>query len=196
MEWPGISATTDVGGAGTPDPKRILATEVFEAITGRSSRARFLGLMSVMEILAQPRPRSLAAVDLVDETLVMLGRSGADLTEADTDSLRTSLVALRMQPIGRSIRRLIVGLGPTQVRTSHRGDIGQFVDRCLAARSRLISEGAPMTGDLHEMTTDLHRLVHHLLTRPRSQEIAAVSGTTHEVDDGRVDDDHQVGDLV
>ena len=134
----------------------VLAFELYSAAQREPfPRARFLTLVSIVEVLARPRPRTADALALVDSFLQQAG-SVPGLAHDERQALTDSLRVLKKQSI-RSVCRSHVeaALGTEEWR--------EF-DRLYAIRSTLTHDGR-VDADLNVEGTTLEGIVSRLLAR-------------------------------
>lgn len=149
------------------DDRLALAIQVFMAAdTERTTRVRFLQLVTTLEILSEQRPASAVGMEIVDAALAQLAERRGELEAHEAQSLQTALGRLRNESIGRSVRALGEGLDPDMIDGYRGGDVAQFLGRCYGVRSTLVHEGvAPSDDDLAQVTGDLYFLLRHILIR-------------------------------
>jgi hypothetical protein len=156
-----LFAALNEGAEGTPivtephDSKRLLACEIFAAVDFESSvNAQFLALTMVLEVLAAPKDRPSACIDLVEGFLNQV----QDLKPSADEELRSALTALqesarwlRKESITSSIRMLArktaVTLGdatPSQA--------AKAAGTLYGKRSQLVHSGKGVThADVHQI---------------------------------------------
>ncbi len=138
------------------------ASELYLSTTFETShRAKFLNLVTVLEVLAVRTERPADELELIDRWLTDVQR--ANLPQPHKDSLRTSIKALRERSIGASIKALVasdetpryLGKSPTA-----------FVTDCYTIRSEMTHDGVePANANLRETVAPLDDLVQRLLLR-------------------------------
>ncbi len=147
------------------DDKLGLALEIFmAAATEHTPRARLLDFVTVLEILADERPRTASGLAVIESALAELDarRTEMDITEAD--SLRTSLARLRNRSITQSVKDLATGVDADAIDGYHQGDLTQFLGRCYTTRSQLIHDGAaPSEENVSLLAGNLHFVLRYLL---------------------------------
>ena len=125
------------------DERLELAIDLrFLAEFEKSTRARFVTVMTSLVVLADQRARPEVALRHV-ETLIACTRTLRDETDGDDrqalDSLLGALVGLRVQSITSAVRDLVRKYAPGFVVDNVPAD--QFVVRCYGVRSTLVHEG-------------------------------------------------------
>jgi hypothetical protein len=140
----------------TPTEKQTLAAQLYsQSHFHLSDTARFLTLVSAIEALAEQRPRSPAAVALIDRMMEM------STAAENPDDLNNGLGNLKQESIRSACRRL--------VKTYCESVVTHAVHTCMRAytiRSRLLHDGRPPPGtDLAVELGTLDLLVRHLIVR-------------------------------
>jgi hypothetical protein len=102
-------------------------------------RSRFITLVTAVEALLDPDPRSATVQGLIDGAVAAANL--ADLPNPDRDSLLGGLTRLRSESIGRAGRRLADAL--LAGRTYDALTPGAFFARCYRIRSQTVHTGAP-----------------------------------------------------
>jgi hypothetical protein len=136
-----------------PDPRSVIAAELYLSTTFESStRARFLTLVTVLEVLAARTERTKKEVELIERWLADIERE--DIPQSSRSSLRSSVSALRERSIGASIRDLAAGDGPAKT----------LFTSCYRIRSKMTHDGLEPPGtDLSIVVPQLSGLVQQLL---------------------------------
>ena len=117
-----------------------------------SSRARFLSLVTVLEVLAVRTERTKKELELIDRWLADIERE--DIPPSRKSSLRSSIRALRETSIGASISDLAEGDSSAMT----------FLASCYRIRSKTTHDGVEPSGtDLLRIVQELSRLVQRLL---------------------------------
>jgi len=134
--------------------KQILAAQLYnQSHFNSTDTARFLTLISVVEVLSERRLRSTDAQKLIDQ-MIELTKS---VKSPDMDSLRSSLSDLKQESIGSACRFLV---------KKHCGDIVNAKDfsRFYTIRSVLVHRGEPPEGtDFPQEIRRLDGIVRHLI---------------------------------
>ena len=140
-----------------------LAADVYLGAAFESSdRARFVAYITVLEILADRKPRTATAVASIDDWIAEV-RENEDLVGTEAESLVGMLRDLKEESIGASIRNMFASRHETEQGSGDR-DVTTFIRACYAARSRLVHNGVVPSGfDVRTETPKLAALVHGLL---------------------------------
>ncbi|MFV0309115.1 MAG: hypothetical protein ACK5OX_15390 [Desertimonas sp.] len=148
-----------------PDDRLGLAIEVFMAASSeRTPRARFLDLVTVLEILADAQPSSPEAVAVVDAALEFLEAHRSDMDDEEVSSLRGSLRRLRSRSISRSVRDLAADHDVNAIEGYTAGELRDFLGRCYTVRSELVHSGsASKETDIGHLAGRLSAVLRHLL---------------------------------
>lgn len=146
-------------GSSELDPTISLAFELYMAVAFESTeRARLIGLIMVLEVIATRRRRPEPAVAIVEEALGMLKRRKEELDGPSFSSLESALRDVREESISAALREMIDAVDTSDV------DLGgiaapKFLTDCYAIRSSLVHNGSIGEGtDLSELTGRLLRL--------------------------------------
>lgn len=116
-----------------------LASEIYLlAAFETSDRARFIGNITALEVLAERTPRPKLAIDFVEECISRLKDTG--LEESLSMSLRNGLSQLRIESISSAVRSLVVGVDFSEVDLGGRTPIEQLTF-CYQVRSGLVHNG-------------------------------------------------------
>lgn len=146
------------------DERMELAIEVFMAAsTERTPRARFLELVTVLEILAERQPNSPEAVAIMNAALVQLDERQHKLDNSEVRSLRGSLGRLKNRSISHSVRDLADGLDQNAIEGYTAGDIREFLRHCYEFRSKLVHNGREPAGDITQLAGNLEFLLRQML---------------------------------
>ena len=117
------------------DPPFVVSMELYcSALLEANARARFLGIVSALEPLAEQQPLGNAVDNFVDSMIRCL--------DADTDiepALRSSLRGRLQQLRRESVRQALLRLAKTWFPEQH--DIQRQIDRAYALRSDLLHNG-------------------------------------------------------
>jgi hypothetical protein len=122
----------------------LFSTAQFE----QSRRAKFLLLVSIIEILAEGKKRSVEAQGLIDELVEKVKRSKLD--EKEGKLLGDSIGNLKEQSIGQRCRTLLIDLGLS--------DSTEFWNKCYSARSKITHTGKT-SFDIRFNLSELDQLV-------------------------------------
>jgi len=117
----------------TLDQKQTLALSLYNASHNQFSQARFMSLITVVEVLATRQASSEAIIAFLCECLDNLNK--AELTEPEQVVLRNGLGNLKTESISGSCKKLVQWAG---------GDAHLF-SRCYNARSELLHNGTSST---------------------------------------------------
>jgi hypothetical protein len=144
--------------------KQSLSLELFAlSYFETSHRARFLTLVTCVEALLEPAPRSHVAQEFVTKTQDEVEQLNLDA--ATKKSMRSSLEWLKSESIGQSGRALVERhLGSAQYDNV---EAKRFFSRCYGVRSEILHNGSPSDAklDLLDMTNTLQDLVRDLLLK-------------------------------
>lgn len=149
-----------------PSEKESVALELFNASFFQpSADARFLLLMTAIEALLDPRPRSNNARKHVEQ-LIAETSGNPQLSSADCDSILGTLRWLKRESIRQAGRRLVTErLGN---RTYNGETAERFFCSCYTLRSRLVHglEPFPSWDEINKVNGTLERFISDLLTVP------------------------------
>jgi hypothetical protein len=136
----------------------VIAYEMFAAADFEvSANSQFLLLITVLEVLAEPRERPEACIALVDELLQRAERGIADAT-ANSDAemqlafkaLKDSAIHLRRESITSSIRKLATEASKV-LGDPNPQDAGTRAAKLYGKRSKLVHKGESVSlGDVAE----------------------------------------------
>jgi hypothetical protein len=114
--------------------KTALALHLYNCSRNESDpRTRFLSLITVIEVLADPGPRDLATAQFLDRCIEET--KCLQLDEKARDSLRMGLGNLKREAIGTACAQLV----------SRAGGDAKFLRNCYKARSELVHTGTSKT---------------------------------------------------
>lgn len=119
-----------------------------------STKTRFLTLIIVVEVLAEPQLRSQAARSLLKQLRQIL--DAANLCPFESSALLEGLGRLKRQSIGEACRAFVALHASTDEVT--------YFAKCYSARSELLHDGHTKRGEAVD-PTKLDELVSHLLLR-------------------------------
>lgn len=128
-----------------------------------SQRARFLTLMTALEVLSErgerPKPVQKLLVEFLAKSREAAAGAPAQRNRSEFESLIGSLEGLREQSITSAVRDFVRRhIGDAEKFDGHR--VGEFVTRSYEVRSRLTHEGRPPDGvDIARLGGELRRLV-------------------------------------
>jgi hypothetical protein len=136
-----------------PSPRLVIAAELYLSTTFESSsRARFLSLVTVLEVLAVRTERTNKELELIDRWLADIKRE--DIDRSSRSSLLSSVRALRENSIGASIRDL----------ATRDGSARPFLTLCYTIRSKMTHDGVEPSGtDLSQIVPKLSGIVQRFL---------------------------------
>jgi len=143
-------------------PKEELALELYnESQFEGAINTRLIALITVVEILAEPKPRSKEATDFLN---LLCGQVGAhpQLEAAEQTALRDGFLCLRRQSISQACREFVKAHASKEAAT--------FFKACYSARSELIHSGTTKKL-VPEMIDRLNNLVSELLLRSTNRAI-------------------------
>lgn len=137
-------AVAHVTGQGSWLPDKVqLAVELFNLhFFEASERARFLLLVTILEVLATHTKRPPAVQDLIGELTAVVERDPAALADPDeVKGLKSALGALKRISTKEAIRRLVDAAPWPHGVTVQTMSPGDFAAECYGKRSRLIHGG-------------------------------------------------------
>ena len=142
-----------------------LAIEVFMAAsTERTPRARFLELVTVLEILAEEQTNSRGGRDSGRGSCAAQGAAIRDGRSRGEVAARLACPP-RYRSFSQSVRDLADGLDRTAIDGYRAGDIREFLGRCYSVRSKLVHDGVgPADADVAQLAGNLEFLLRHMLT--------------------------------
>jgi hypothetical protein len=153
------------GAITTPVPmtaKQELASEILSAFYFEASdRSRFITLITAVEALLYPQPRSPQAVRLVERLIETVNRS--ELDKATRDAMSGSLQRLRQNSIGQAGRELATRLLPGRSYQSQ--SPADFFTFCYNLRSSILHSGTvpARVADFPSVCAAAHEFVCDLL---------------------------------
>lgn len=142
--------------------REALALEIFaSSFFDASMRSRFIAMITAVEALLEPAPRSaleLTTVDMLED----LVRS-AEISDGTKQVFLSNLQWFKSESIGQAGRRLSAQLLGGRTYLGH--PPARFFTKCYEARSRLIHSGElpPALGDLSNLFGEARKFVSQLL---------------------------------
>lgn len=143
-------------------PKQELAGEILSAsYFEASNRSRFITLMTAVEALLEPQPRSPEAQELVARLFEIVANSGLD--EATRNAMSGSLQRLKDESIGQAGRALAARLLPDRIYLAQSSE--RFFTFCYNLRSSILHRGIVPSevADFPSVCTTAHEFVSDLL---------------------------------
>lgn len=157
----GLLLATHLRAPAVDETQRAAFAVYSAAFTLQDPDARFLTLMTAVEVLIDPKPRAPEVIKHVDSLIRATQASG--LGASDKTSVTGSLRWLRKQSIGRAGRDLAATLGD---RTYAELNAEDFFRACYKIRSKLVHGQVPLPerDDVSLLAAHLERFVGDLLS--------------------------------
>ncbi|MBI3994466.1 MAG: hypothetical protein HY349_00685 [Nitrospirae bacterium] len=164
--------------------KQHLAAEIYSgSFFDVSQRSRFITLVTAVEALLEPLPRSKHAQSLVDKMQRLARSSSVD--DATRDAIISSLQRFRFESIGQAGRSLARRLLPQQ----YYGECTSWVffTTCYELRSQILHRGGVENSDvdLLELTNETEKFVADLVLTSFQQDAEQFGSDLSNVPEGK-----------